>query len=139
MSTSNYAFPRDDQEELPATRSRGRVVPIQPPQPQEEEPALDIIVNGVVFGTVYPRQLKAKAQIALERCRTALSLLTWCQVYGGVDNTDASRDERNGKTDLDRLEDDLGEMEIGALLDLILEIGTTLGEAMQLPKRKARR
>lgn len=128
-------FERDDGDEIPGTRPRGRVVPMQP-----EEPGLliDIRVNGVTFGTIDPTQLKAKAQIDLERTMTALGLLRWCEQYGGVDNSDLTRDERTGKTDLDRLEDELAEMPLYSIVELAQSISAALGEAMQIPKQRRR-
>lgn len=118
-------FERDDQEEIPGTagpRRLGRVVPA--PEPT----LIDIIVGGVVFATIDPTRLKAKAQIDLERARGALDLLKWCQNHGGV-----AADE------LAALEAELGEMPLQAIMDLIVQISTALGGAVQIPKQSGRR
>lgn len=136
MSADNYYPGQDIHEELPSgPRRAGRVVPMPTPEPGQ---LIDIRVNGVVFGTVDPMGLKARAQIDLERVQGALHLLRWCERYGGVDNSDHSRDE-DGKTDLDRLEDELAEMPIYAIVELAMSISAALGEAMQIPKPRGRR
>jgi hypothetical protein len=127
-------FERDDGDEL---RPRGRLVPVQP----NDDPApllIDIRVGGVTFGTVDPMRLKARAQIDLERVRGALDLLRWCVQYAGVDDTAASRDA-HGRTDRDRLEDELGEMPLSAIVELASGIAGALGEAAGIPKASRRR
>lgn len=115
---------------------RGRVVPAQPADGQL---LIDIRVNGVVFGTIEPTQLKARAQLDLERVRGGLDLLRWCEKYGGVDNSDESRDDETALTDLGRLEEALADMPLQAIVDLAQSISAALGEAMQIPKRNGRR
>lgn len=118
-------FERDDQEEIPGGRQRGRVVPMQP------EPSgdllIDIRVNGVTFGTVDPMQLRAKAQIDLERIRGALDLLRWCETHAGVP-----------AEDLPALEAELAEMPLYSIVELAQSISAALGEAMQIPKQRRR-
>lgn len=136
-----HRMPRDDGDDdpaqSPAPRPRGRVVPMQPPD--EEPPEIPITVGGVQFGTVYPQELTARAQMDLERIyrspTPSFDMLDWCVRYGGVDNT---RRDANGKTDRDILEDTLADMPIGAVLDLVLGTQTALGQAMTVPKRSRR-
>lgn len=119
MSADNY----DIHEELPSgPRRLGRVAPA--PTPVE----IDIVVNGVVFGTVVPDTLKAKAQIDLERAKGALDLLRWCQTHGGISSAD-----------LPALEVELGEMPLQAIMDLIVEISAALSQAVEIPKSRGRR
>lgn len=117
------SMPRDDGEDIPAgPRRLGRVV-------SEVQPVyVDIVVNGVVFGTIEPTKLKARAQIDLERAKGALDLLKWCQVHGGIP-----------EAELPALEDELGEMPLQAIMDLIVEISQALGAAVEIPKAKGRR
>lgn len=115
---------------------RGRRVP-EPPA--DDEPSITIRVNGVVFGVVYPRLLTARAQIDLERATGALGLLRWCATHAGVDHSDATRDPATGLTDLDRLEEELAEMPLQAVMDLIVAIGEALREGVEVPKRSGRR
>lgn len=118
-------FERDDGDEIPGSRPRGRVVPMQ-----AEEPGLliDIRVNGVTFGTVDPMQLRAAAQIDLERIRGALDLLRWCETHAGVP-----------AEDMPALEAELAEMPLYSIVELAQSISAALGEAMQLPKARGRR
>lgn len=127
MSTAR--FPRDDDDELPQTRQRGRVVPM------EQTELIDIRVNGVTFGVIDPLTLKAKALIELERTTGALGLLRWCNRYGGVSDEPGPEGE---PSDLDRLEDELGEMSLGSVVDLAQSIAEALGAAMKLPKARGR-
>jgi hypothetical protein len=123
------SFPRDGGEpprqELIEPRQRGRAVP------EYTEPTTNlvaIIVNGRQFGAVDVTTLKAKAQFQLERMQQATQLLDWLEEHAGV-----------AKEDLPAIEAELGEMEIGAILDLTVEIGVAIGQAVQLSKAKRRR
>jgi hypothetical protein len=86
---------------------------------------IDIVVNGVVFGTVDVTKLKAKAQLALEDSSGVYDLLEWCKTYAGVK-------EEN----LPKLRDELGEMDIQAIVDLTLSISEAIGSAMNVPNSK---
>jgi hypothetical protein len=122
-------FERDDGDDQP----RGRVVPLQP------EPSallIDIRVGGVTFGTIDPLTLKARAQLDLERARGALDLLRWCQTHAGGSGERGADGE---PSELDRLEEELAEMPLSAVMDLIVSISGALGEAVQIPKRSGRR
>lgn len=120
-------------------RDGGEVTPQYNPQdrlrgragPAEAEPVttlIDIRVNGQVFGQVDVTTLKAKAQFELERMVGATQLLTWLVNYAGVNPDDKQA-----------LEDELGEMPIGALLELGSAIGQAIGEAASLSKAKRQR
>lgn len=118
-------------------RPRGRVVPLQP------EPAgllIDIRVNGATFGTIDPLTLRARAQIDLERIFSSgtpvLDMLRWCERYGGVSAQPGPDGE---PSELERLEDELAEMPLTAVIDLAMGISAALGEAMSLPKQSGRR
>lgn len=122
-------MPRDDgdDDQVQGPRRAGRVVPMQPP---EHEPTLiAITVGGVQFGTIYPQELRARAQIDLERVmRSAtptLDMLAWCERYAGVD-----------RADLPELEDALAEMPLGAVVEFAVGIQQALGQAMQVPKAR---
>lgn len=122
---STYSFPRDDGDEL-QERPRGRAVP----RIVEDEPTgllIDIRVNGVTFGTVDAERLKARAQIDLERVRGALDLLRWCEQHAGVP-----------REDLPRLEEELAEMPLRAVVELAQSISAALGEAVSVPKARRR-
>lgn len=121
------SFPRDGGEVIPQQpeRLRGRAGPAEP---EPVTTLIDIRVNGRVFGQVDVTTLKAKAQFELERMTGATQLLTWLAKYAGVDTED-----------LPALEDELGEMPIGALLELGSAIGQAIGEAASLSKAKRQR
>lgn len=119
-------FDRDLEEERP----RGRVVPM------EQTTLIDIRVNGVAFGTIDPSRLKARAQIDLERSRGALDLLRWCRDHGGVSD---QRGPNGEPSELEQLEDELGDMPLQAIMDLIVSISEALGASVEIPKVRPRR
>ncbi len=133
---SYSAFPRDNgDDDAPRERERGRAVP----RIVEHEPSpmlIDIRVNGVVFGTVDPEQLKARAMMDLERCQGTYDLLRWCKTHAGVSDKRGPNDE---PSELDRLAEELAEMPLRAIRELAQSIGGALKDAVDVPKRSSRR
>lgn len=82
---------------------------------------IEIKVDGQLLGTIDPYTLKGKAQFELERCNTALKLLTWLETYASGNAEEA--------------EAILGELPVQDLLTLVSQIGTAMGEALRIPKR----
>lgn len=109
-------------------RSRGRTVP----DPKRESDTLvDIVVGGVVAGTVNTRTLKARAQFDLEdginSPMPARALLTWLTTYAGI-----------SERELPQIKEELAELEVGAIIDLFLEISQAIGRGMRLPNASPR-
>lgn len=120
-------FPRDGGEVIPQgqpERLRGRAGPAEAEPPKT---LIDIRVNGKILGQIDVTTLKAKAQFELERMVKATDMLTWLSRYAGV-----------SPEDLPDVEYELGEMPIGALLELGQSIGAAIGEAASLSKAKPR-
>jgi hypothetical protein len=119
------ALPRDGgdpEDDQPVYRQRGRAVPEAEP---DESPIVSIVVGGLELGSVDVRALKARAQFDLEDVKGAYDLLTWLQNYAGV-----------AEADLPKIRDELGEMPIGAIIDLAQGISEAIGQALSVPKRK---
>lgn len=110
----------DETEEQVWERQRGR---IGKPQPIRSR-LVEIIVDGVLLGTLDPDTLTANAQFELEEAQQSIELLDWLERYAGADRAEARRI--------------VGAMQLTALLDLGMSIGTALGEAIKVPKPKRR-
>lgn len=101
------------------TRPRGRMAPAR------AQTIVQIAVDDVVLGEVNPKELTAGAQFDLEDCKGAYDLVDWIVRYAGGDKEQAVAALRP--------------MKAQALVDLLLEISTALGRAVEIPKRNARR
>jgi hypothetical protein len=96
-------------------------------EPADNRPQtqIDIVVNGKVLGTVDVTTLKARAQFDLEDCSGVYDLLDWLVKYAGVT-----------ETDLPAIRDELGEMNVQAIVDLTMTISEAIGSAMHIPNAK---
>lgn len=99
--------------------SRGRAVP-----PRARK-LVQIVVNEVVLGEVDADELTAGAQFDLEDCASAHDLIRWLVQYAGGNEKEAIAALRP--------------MKAQALIDLIVEASTAIGQAISVPKRSARR
>ncbi len=100
-------------------RQRGRAVP-----PRARK-LVQIVVNDVVLGEVDADELTAGAQFDLEDCASAHDLIRWLVQYAGGNEKEAIAALRP--------------MKAQALIDLIVEASTAIGQAISVPKRNARR
>lgn len=98
---------------------RGRIVPARARR------IVPIIVNDVVLGEVDADELTAGAQFDLEDCQTAHALVDWLVEYASADRDTAIAALRP--------------MKAQALVDLLQAVSDALGQAVAVPKQKARR
>lgn len=100
-------------------RPRGRAEPEAP-----RARLVDIVVDGVLLGSLDPNTLTANAQFELEEASQATELLDWLARYAGANRSDVRKV--------------IGDMPLTSLMEIGRSIGTALGEAIKVPKPKRR-
>lgn len=99
--------------------SRGREAPAR------ARKLVQVVVNETVLGEIDANEITAGAQFDLEDCQTAHALVDWMVTYAGSDRDETIKALRP--------------MALQAIMDLLLEVSTALGQAVEVPKRNARR
>lgn len=89
---------------------------------EQDNPIIEVRVEGNLLGTIDPYKLKGKAQFELERCNTALQLLTWLETYADGDAEEAERV--------------LSELSLQDIMTFARELATAMGQALRAPKAK---
>jgi len=123
-----YLPDEEDEAEAPSGRGIDNGMDLRPrgrQVPARARKIVQIVVEDVVLGEVDAKELTAGAQFDLEDCNSAYDLVNWLVTYAGGSKEQAVAALRP--------------MKAQALVDLLLEISTALGQAIDVPKRRARR
>lgn len=89
-----------------------------------EQPSVDIIHNGRVVGTLYPRELTGRAQLDLEDAVTIKHLLAWLKTYAQCSDDDIAA-----------IREELAEGALEGLQAFALAIGEAMAAAVRVPKQ----
>jgi len=108
----------DDEPQRVVTRP-GRRAPAKDPL------AMDIIIDGVRLGTIYPDQLTMGDQIDLEDATTIRAIVGWLEDHAGAD--------------YDTAMDVLRPLKLQEAVGLMMQIQEAIGKAISVPKTKRRR
>lgn len=94
----------------------------------EAKTSIEIVVNDVTIGLLYPDELKAKAQFDLERLKATHELIWWLKQYANVPLASYGQ-----------LQTFMEELPLIDLANVGKAIGEAINQVLQIPKTTRKR